>query len=452
MTTSVLDLFSIGIGPSSSHTVGPMRAAHHFVQTLANISVTRVQADLYGSLALTGKGHGTDHAILLGLSGFLPDTLTIKEKSSTLAQLQRSQTLMLNARHPMAFTPETDMVFHLTETLPEHANGLRLSAFVGNQEAFSQVYYSVGGGFVCLAGGAPLYPLPAATVPHPFTSAAELLRLCSTQRLTISQLMWENESRLHPPGHLRTQLLRIWEVMNRCIQRGLLTEGVLPGGLNVHRRAPGLFQRLQKTPEVDNKTAVLDWLSVYAMAVSEENAAGGQVVTAPTNGAAGVLPAVLKYYVTHLAEAAEQVVIDYLLTAGAIGILYKEGASLSAAEVGCQGEVGVACSMAAGALAAIQGGSPEQIENAAEIGMEHNLGLTCDPIGGLVQIPCIERNTMGAVKAVNAAHLALNADGTHLVSLDKVIATMLKTGRDMQHHYKETSLGGLAIQVAMPEC
>ncbi len=451
MTTSVLDLFSIGIGPSSSHTVGPMRAASHFAAAISGRPVDRIQVDLYGSLALTGKGHGTDGAVILGLSGYLPEAITVSDKNRVLAEVHVHRQLNLNGQ-PLPFTPEDAIHFHTAHSLPEHANGMRLTAFHAECETHACIYYSVGGGFVCLAGGQPLITDTRGDIPFPFNSATELMQLCATHQLTISQLMWHNETHLRPAEEVRQQLLKIWQVMDACIESGLAKEGVLPGGLNVRRRAPGLYQRLVSQPESHNKTAVLDWLSVYAMAVNEENAAGGRVVTAPTNGAAGVIPAVLKYHMTHLADYQESTVIDYLLTAGAIGILYKEGASLSAAEVGCQGEVGVACSMAAGALAAIQGGTVQQVENAAEIGMEHNLGLTCDPIGGLVQIPCIERNTMGAVKAVNAAHLALNSDGNHLVSLDKVIATMLKTGKDMQHHYKETSLGGLAIQVAMPEC
>ncbi len=454
-THSALDLFSIGIGPSSSHTIGPMRAAHLFVQGLAYKKMSRVECTLYGSLALTGKGHGTGDAIILGLSGFQPETITMTENESVLTDVHDQASLQLNKQSTIHFNPEKDIVFLKTQLMPKHSNGLTLKAYCNNGTLIkSKGYYSVGGGFICDENGQAIdlvkQPLEC---PHSFNITAQLIKFCKQERCSISHIMWQNECAWRSKSELKKQLLNLWEVMNDSIEVGLQTEGVLPGGLQVKRRAPKLYQKLLSSNDnASNKTAILDWLSVYAMAVNEENAAGGRVVTAPTNGAAGIIPAVLKYYFEHLAPYNEQTVIDYLLTAGAIGILYKEGASLSAAEVGGQGEVGVACSMAAGALAAIQGGSIWQVENAAEIGMEHNLGLTCDPIGGLVQIPCIERNTMGAVKAVNAAHLALNSDGRHLVSLDKVIATMMRTGKDMQHQYKETSLGGLAIQVNMPEC
>ncbi len=452
---SVLDLFSIGIGPSSSHTVGPMRAAFLFVQSLDVSTIGQLICELYGSLALTGKGHGTDEAIILGLSGFQPESITTEEKSEAINQVHQNQTLSLNGLVTIAFRPEAHILFHKFQSMPKHANGLKLKAFDHDGALVkSSDYYSVGGGFICNEKGEPIgVTVSTNNCPYPFDSAAELLAHCQQQDCSVSQLMWQNERVWRDEKTLNSQLLMLWHVMEASIEAGLQTEGILPGGLRVKRRAPQLYQKLLSSHSgTSDKTAILDWLSVYAMAVNEENAAGGRVVTAPTNGAAGVIPAVLKYYFEHLEPFNEQAVIDYLLTAGAIGILYKEGASLSAAEVGCQGEVGVACSMAAGALAAIQGGTIWQVENAAEIGMEHNLGLTCDPIGGLVQIPCIERNTMGAVKAVNAAHLALNSDGQHLVSLDKVIATMMRTGKDMQHQYKETSLGGLAIQVNMPEC
>ncbi|UZE96505.1 L-serine ammonia-lyase [Alkalimarinus alittae] len=455
MTHSVLDLFSIGIGPSSSHTVGPMRAAHLFANALKSENIKRITCELYGSLALTGRGHGTQNAVIFGLSGFRPEHISSQEQALTLTMAHQQQVLNLNQQTPLTFNPEEDVIFLTTQLMPKHSNGMKFNAYNHQNEIIhSQGYYSVGGGFICLDDGTPVTPVSNAdTCPFPFNSAAELISACKHKQCSISQLMWENERCWRTEATLKQDLLTLWLVMNDSIESGLQTEGVLPGGLNVPRRAPKLYAALMSpsTPH-NSKTDILDWLSVYAMAVNEENAAGGRVVTAPTNGAAGIIPAVLKYYIEHLGSFNEHVIIDYLLTAGAIGILYKEGASLSAAEVGCQGEVGVACSMAAGALAAIQGGSIWQVENAAEIGMEHNLGLTCDPIGGLVQIPCIERNTMGAVKAVNAARLALNSDGHHVVSLDKVIATMMRTGKDMQHQYKETSLGGLAIQVNMPEC
>jgi len=455
MAHSVLDLFSIGIGPSSSHTVGPMRAAYLFAQSLDCKKVSRVACELYGSLALTGKGHGTGDAIILGLSGFQPEAITMEEKESILANVHGHASLQLNNQSNIHFSQEEDIFFLKTQLMPKHSNGLTLKAYSSNDTLIkSNGYYSVGGGFICDESGQAIgLRKQSSECPYSFNSTAQLIKFCKQERCSISRIMWQNECAWRSKDELKKQLLILWQVMNESIEAGLHTEGVLPGGLQVKRRAPKLYQKLLSSNDnASNKTAILDWLSVYAMAVNEENAAGGRVVTAPTNGAAGIIPSVLKYYFEHLAPYNEQTVIDYLLTAGAIGILYKEGASLSAAEVGCQGEVGVACSMAAGALAAIQGGSIWQVENAAEIGMEHNLGLTCDPIGGLVQIPCIERNTMGAVKAVNAAHLALNSDGRHVVSLDKVIATMMRTGKDMQHQYKETSLGGLAVHVNMPEC
>lgn len=455
MTHSVLDLFSVGIGPSSSHTVGPMRAALLFLQSLNTLDIKRITCELYGSLALTGKGHGTQNAIIFGLSGLQPETISSQDQITALSQTYDRHTLTLNPELSISFNPDQDILFLTSQLMPKHSNGLTFSAYNHhNQLVVSRGYYSVGGGFICDQDGTPIVSHRShKKCPHPFNSAAELISACKQEKCSISQLMHKNELTWRSEAELKSDLLNLWCVMNSSIERGLHTEGVLPGGLRVKRRSPELYGRLMSPTHSDNsKTDILDWLSVYAMAVNEENAAGGRVVTAPTNGAAGIIPAVLKYYLEHLSSLDEHAIIDYLLTAGAIGILYKEGASLSAAEVGCQGEVGVACSMAAGALTAIQGGTIWQVENAAEIGMEHNLGLTCDPVGGLVQIPCIERNTMGAVKAVNASRLALNSNGRHLVSLDKVIATMMKTGRDMQHQYKETSLGGLAIQVNMSEC
>ncbi len=454
MTPSVLDLFSIGIGPSSSHTVGPMRAACLFAQSVEHLAVTKVTCELYGSLALTGKGHGTDEAIILGLSGWRPESIEEPNKHLTLVMAREAHQINLGQKRHISFTPSNDIHFLYDQKMPLHSNGLIFYAYADDGSlVHRQGYYSVGGGFICDDQGNPLgQTLTSAPCPYPFASAHTLVQLCQQHDISISELMWQNERTWNNSADLKKQLLALWKTMAQSIERGLTTNGVLPGGLKVKRRAPQIYQKLLSANNSQSKTAILDWLSAYAMAVNEENAAGGRVVTAPTNGAAGIIPAVLQYCLTHLQPYQDQTVIDFLLTAGAIGILYKEGASLSAAEVGCQGEVGVACSMAAGALTAVLGGTVWQIENAAEIGMEHNLGLTCDPIGGLVQIPCIERNTMGAVKAVNAAFLALNSDGRHLVSLDKVIATMLRTGKDMQHQYKETSLGGLAIQVNMPEC
>ncbi|MCG8610399.1 MAG: L-serine ammonia-lyase [Pseudomonadales bacterium] len=466
MAQSVLELFSIGIGPSSSHTVGPMRAARHFVGELWQCiesrakeqRTQRIQVKLYGSLALTGRGHGTDSAVQLGLAGCEPDSITVAKKHEVLQQI--SQTLRIccdlqvdqTGTFDIPFDPHTDIIFELDKTLPHHSNGMEFLAFDRQANLLlKRVFYSVGGGFICDEQGLAIASETTdKPILFPFTSCADLLDLCRSQGCTIAELMWRNELCLHSEESLRLKLSSIWQVMNDSIEAGLHTTGILPGGLNVKRRAAHLYERLQT--QQAGPDSGMDWLSVYAMAVNEENAAGNRVVTAPTNGAAGVIPAVLKYYFEHLAQFSEARLHQFLLTAAAIGMLYKEGASLSAAEVGCQGEVGVACSMAAAALTAVQGGNIWQIENAAEIGMEHNLGLTCDPVGGLVQIPCIERNTMGAVKAVNASHLALNSDGQHLVSLDKVIATMLRTGRDMQIIYKETSLGGLAVQVNMPEC
>jgi L-serine dehydratase len=459
MAISTFDLFKIGIGPSSSHTVGPMKAAALFVNALlaepAAAQVSRVRCDLYGSLGATGKGHGSHKAVMLGLQGEMPDQVDVATIAPTLARIRESKRLELGGRHAVAFDEAQDLVFHRRETLPFHSNAMKLQAFDAQDALLlSKTYYSVGGGFVVDhdAQGQPQLVQDPTPLPYPYKSGDELLKQCREHGLSVAQLMWANEQAWRSPEEIRSGLLRIWSVMQACIQRGIETDGVLEGGMKVRRRAAELYRNLSKSPEAGlrDQLTIMDWVNLYAMAVNEENAAGGQVVTAPTNGAAGIVPAVLQYYVRFCPGANDQGVIDFLLTAAAIGILYKENASISGAEVGCQGEVGVACSMAAGALAAVMGGTVEQVENAAEIGMEHNLGLTCDPVGGLVQIPCIERNAMGSIKAINAARMALRGDGKHHVSLDKVIKTMRETGADMKIKYKETSRGGLAVNVV--EC
>lgn len=459
MAISTFDLFKIGIGPSSSHTVGPMKAAALFVNALlaepAAAQVSRVRCELYGSLGATGKGHGSHKAVMLGLQGEMPDQVDVATIAPTLARIRESKRLELGGRLPVAFDEAQDLVFHRRETLPFHSNAMKLQAFDAQDTLLlSKTYYSVGGGFVVDhdAQGQPQLVQDPTPLPYPFKSGDELLKQCREHGLTVAQLMWANEQAWRSTEEIRSGLLRIWSVMQACIQRGIETDGVLEGGMKVRRRAAELYRNLSQAPEAGlrDQLTIMDWVNLYAMAVNEENAAGGQVVTAPTNGAAGIVPAVLQYYVRFCPGANEQGVIDFLLTAAAIGILYKENASISGAEVGCQGEVGVACSMAAGALAAVKGGTVEQVENAAEIGMEHNLGLTCDPVGGLVQIPCIERNAMGSIKAINAARMALRGDGKHHVSLDKVIKTMRETGADMKIKYKETSRGGLAVNVV--EC
>ena len=459
MPLSVFDLFKIGIGPSSSHTVGPMWAAHRFLLELdtrrALTAVARIEVDLFGSLALTGRGHATDTAIMLGLAGEVPDRIEPDEAAARLRQIHDEGRLNLAGRRLIAFDPSRDLRFHQRERLPKHSNGMRFRAIAEDGSVLvEEVYYSVGGGFVGSEAelDAPIGAASNVALRWPFRSAVELLQRGHEGGLQIAELMLANETAWREPAEVRAGLLRIWAVMESCIERGVRAQGILPGGLAVRRRASALADELARradSPPHDSLIA-LDWVNLWALSVNEENAAGGRVVTAPTNGAAGVIPAVLAYYRRFVPGADEDGVVRFLLTAGAVGVLYKENASISAAEVGCQGEVGVACSMAAAGLCAVLGGTNEQVENAAEIGMEHNLGLTCDPIGGLVQIPCIERNTMGAVKAINAARLALKGDGTHHVPLDKVIATMRQTGRDMSDKYKETSLGGLAVSVV--EC
>ena len=459
MPLSAFDLFKIGIGPSSSHTVGPMRAAHRFLLELESRGLleatARVEAALYGSLALTGKGHDTDKAVILGLCGELPERVDPDAAPAIVAGVRGQGRLPLLGRHAIAFDEVRDLQFRQRETLTRHPNGMRFRAFDGSGGTLAEeVYFSVGGGFVLSEAEAAAGGEAGANValPHPFHSAAELLAIGRERDCAIADIVLANELTWRDAAEVRARLLDIWKVMEGSIERGTRAGGVLPGGLRVRRRAPVIYHELTSRPEaaLRDQLTVLDWVNLYALAVNEENAAGGRVVTAPTNGAAGVIPAVLAYYTRFVPGASDDGVVRFMLTAAAIGMLYKENASISAAEVGCQGEVGVACSMAAGALCAVLGGSNEQVENAAEIGMEHNLGLTCDPIGGLVQIPCIERNTMGAVKAINAARLALRGDGTHFVALDKVIETMRQTGRDMMDKYKETSLGGLAVNVV--EC
>jgi L-serine dehydratase len=451
MKTSIFDLFKIGIGPSSSHTVGPMRAARRFVLHLDEwkrlVECVRVKAELFGSLASTGIGHGTDRAVILGLSGEQPESVDPAAVEPLLEEIHRSGELRLIGKQPVPFNRESDLLFHAEQVLPGHPNGMKFSAFArGDEELSSEVYYSVGGGFIVQEGETASASQASLSVPHCFSSADELLREAREKGLPIWKLMLENESTLRSEEEVRRRLDQIWSVMSDCIERGLHQEGILPGGLNVRRRAPRLYQKLQAQSKSD-PLGVMGWANVFAMAVNEENAAGGRVVTAPTNGAAGLIPSVGRYYLQFLPDANNEGLHRLLLTAGAIGILYKENASISGAEVGCQGEVGVACSMAAGGLAGALGASNEEVEHAAEIAMEHNLGMTCDPIGGLVQIPCIERNAIGAVKAINACRLAMQESGEHKVSLDQVIRTMYQTGLDMQSRYKETALAGLAVNV-----
>jgi L-serine dehydratase len=462
MAVSVFDLFKIGIGPSSSHTVGPMRAARQFVASLQQAGqlqhTATVRCWLHGSLGATGKGHASDVAVLLGLCGHEPDTVEVDRIAMLLQQIRTSAQIALLGQHTVAFNEREDLLF-MRAPLPFHANGMRFVALdAAGVELSNRVFYSVGGGFilsdeVAADGSRQKVIAPDTTVlPLPYASGDALLALAQRERLSIAQIMRRNEQHWRTNAEIDSGLLRIWQVMQDCVRRGCATEGVLPGGFKVKRRAKALHQALTSNPEhaLRDPLQVMDWVNLYALAVNEENAAGGRVVTAPTNGAAGIIPAVLHYYTRFVPGATDAGVIDFLLTAAAIGILYKENASISGAEVGCQGEVGVACSMAAAALCAVMGGTPEQVENAAEIGMEHHLGLTCDPVGGLVQIPCIERNAIASVKAINAARMALRGDGSHFVSLDKVIKTMRDTGADMKTKYKETARGGLAVNIV--EC
>lgn len=461
MSISVFDLFSIGIGPSSSHTVGPMRAAQYFTQALSDMGlltkVSRVKSELFGSLGATGKGHGSIKAVLLGLEGESPESVDIESMPQRLADMRAHKTLNLAGSHPVSFEEDTDLIMHRKKSLPFHPNGLCFEAFdVMGDSVLKRCYYSVGGGFIVdqdAAGNAHIIENPT-VVPYPFTSGEMLLEICDANNMSISDVMMANECVTRTEAEVREGLLAIWQVMQDCVVAGCKNDGILPGGLKVKRRAAALYKQLQERRErvMVDPLAATDWVTLYALAVNEENAAGGRVVTAPTNGAAGIIPAVLHYYTRfHLDHNnpgwSDDKVVRFLLTAGAIGILFKINASISGAEVGCQGEVGSACSMAAGALTEVLGGTPAQVENAAEIGMEHNLGLTCDPIGGLVQVPCIERNAMASMKAITASRMALRGDGTHFVSLDKVIKTMRDTGRDMRNKYKETARGGLAINV-----
>jgi L-serine dehydratase len=451
MKTSVFDLFKIGIGPSSSHTVGPMRASHQFVSRLAEANLLhathRIKAELFGSLALTGIGHGTDRALLLGFAGEQPETVEPSAIDAILTAIRAEKQIRLMSVHTIPFEESRDLIFRNDASLPGHPNGMRFSAFdAGGALLAEEIYYSVGGGFIVREGDPPASSVKPLPVPHPFANSSELIEQAAKQRLAIWQLMLDNESALRDERQVRERLKIIWDVMEDSIERGLHTEGILPGGLKVRRRAPRLLAKITARARPDAWDP-MDWVNVFAMAVNEENAAGGRVVTAPTNGAAGLIPAVGRYYKQFVSGATGEGMLRYLLTAGAIGILYKENASISGAEVGCQGEVGVACSMAAAGLAGALGAPTEHVEHAAEIGMEHHLGMTCDPIGGLVQIPCIERNAIGAVKAINACRMAMQESGEHKVSLDQVIRTMYQTGLDMQSRYKETALAGLAVNV-----
>ncbi len=490
MAVSVFDLFSVGIGPSSSHTVGPMRAARMFVDTLAADGlidrVTHVQVQLFGSLAATGRGHGSDRAVVLGLLGECPETVDTETVHERVSAVREAGRIRLLDTYDVAFDWDADLLFHRRRTLPMHSNGMIFTAYGADRaEGFDgpdgsdgaavadvgmrmdaaaggaadaaagevllreRTYYSVGGGFVLeqTADGAERLAQADVAVPYPFTTAAELLELCADTGLPVSAIMLANETVGRTADEVRAGLLEIWRVMQECVAAGLTHDGVLPGGLRVRRRARELHEALLADPYSTDPLRIMDWVNLYALSVNEQNAAGGRIVTAPTNGAAGIIPAVLHYYRRFVPGATDDGVVRFLLTAGAIGVLYQRNASISGAEVGCQGEVGSACSMAAGALCEVLGGTPAQVENAAEIGMEHNLGLTCDPIGGLVQVPCIERNAMASIKAINAARIAVRGDGRHVVSLDKVIRTMRDTGADMMTKYKETSRGGLAVNV-----
>ncbi|WP_248340819.1 L-serine ammonia-lyase [Anaeromyxobacter paludicola] len=457
MRVGVFDLFKIGIGPSSSHTVGPMRAARLFAAGLRDAGlfprVAAVQVTLHGSLGATGRGHGTDRAVVLGLLGESPEEVDVAAVPARLAEVAERRSLSLLGERPIPFRAAEDLAFD-RRPLPFHPNAMRFTALdAAGAVLQSRVWYSVGGGFVVGEGDAEAGQGAGPAVPYPFHSGEELVRRCVEQRLPVSGLMRANERALRPDGEIEAGLQRLWAVMQACVRRGFEADGVLPGGLRVPRRAPLLYRKLRDRPEQaeQDPLAALDWVTLWALAVNEENAAGGRVVTAPTNGAAGIVPAVMHYYRHFVRGATDADLSRFLLTAAAIGALYKENASISGAEVGCQGEVGSACSMAAGALCELLGGTPAQVENAAEIAMEHHLGLTCDPIGGLVQIPCIERNAAAAVQAIHAARLALQGDGHHFVSLDQVIRTMRDTGADMKAKYKETSRGGLAVTVEAPE-
>jgi len=454
---SVFDMFSIGIGPSSSHTVGPMRAAKLFVDSLNEAAiltkVTRVKCEFFGSLGQTGIGHGTGKAVILGLTGQTPESIPVETIEPTLANVIATQNITLNGTHVVSFPKNDAIIYHRRKTLPAHANAMTLFAFDQQDNIIlEETYYSIGGGFIVKDCDFQNEKDKALSLhenikrPHYFSTATELFDIAIEKSLSISSIMMDNEKCLNDETTIRTKLIEIWQAMRDCVDRGMNTEGILPGGLKVTRRAPALYRSLS-VEKSNDPLITMDWVNLFALAVNEENAAGSRVVTAPTNGAAGIIPAVLCYYDKFVKPVSDEDCIRYLLTASAIGILYKTNASISGAEVGCQGEVGVACSMAAGALTEIMGGTPQQVENAAEIGMEHNLGLTCDPVGGLVQVRCIERNAMGSVKAINASRLALRGTGTQKVTLDKVIKTMWETGNDMKTKYKETSRGGLAVNI-----
>lgn len=457
MAISLFDLFKVGIGPSSSHTVGPMIAANQFVRRLDEdnvlADVSRVKIDLYGSLGATGKGHGTGKAVLIGLEGALPDSVDPTIIEPRVAEIESTSSINLFNKKTISIDVQSDLIYHKIDRLDFHANGMVLEAFGAEGNSLhAATFYSVGGGFIVQENDKGEVELVEdnTQLPYEFHSAEELIALCHKHNLTMAQIMMENEKVWRDESMVRSGILSIWQVMQECVKNGMHNEGILPGGLKVKRRAASLYRDLSRKTRMDMITpslGAMDWVNLYALAVNEENAAGGRIVTAPTNGAAGIIPAVLHYYWEFCPRSCEDGIIDFFLTAAAIGMLFKENASISGAEVGCQGEVGSACAMAAAGLAAATGGSPEQIENAAEIGMEHNLGLTCDPIGGLVQVPCIERNAMASMKAINSASMAIRGDGTHYVSLDKVIRTMRDTGRDMNDKYKETSRGGLAVNV-----
>jgi len=454
MALSAFDLYSVGIGPSSSHTVGPMRAAKTFVDGLVDAGqlsrVCRVRSQLFGSLGATGHGHGSDKAVVLGLQGEAPETVDTEAGDTWVQDARARHTLQLAGSHRIDWDPDDDLIMHRRKSLPAHPNGMQFEAYDAHGELLaSHVYYSVGGGFVVdeAATGADRVVLDDTRIELPFLTGAEMLAVCAREQCSVSELMLRNELSWRSAEEVRSGMLHLWSVMRDCVQAGINHEGTLPGGLKVPRRAPELHRELTKGSLRDDPLRVMDWVNLYALAVNEENASGGRIVTAPTNGAAGIIPAVLHYYVNFVPGADDDGVVRFLLAAAAIGILFKENASISGAEVGCQGEVGSACAMAAGGLAEVMGGTPTQVENAAEIGIEHNLGLTCDPVGGLVQIPCIERNAIASVKAINAARLAVNGSGVHTVSLDKAIKTMRDTGRDMSVKYKETARGGLAVNV-----
>ena len=454
MALSAFDLYSVGIGPSSSHTVGPMRAAKTFVDGLdatgALGSVARVRAELFGSLGATGHGHGSAKAVVLGLEGEEPATVDTDRSDARVERVRAERTVLLAGKHPTVFDSDEDLVLHRRKSLPAHPNGMMFRAFDAADGVLAErTYYSVGGGFVVdeAATGADRVVLDDTELRFPFTTGGELLAHCRRENLSVSDVMLANEQAWRSEDEVRAGMLHLWSVMQACVERGCHREGVLPGGLKVPRRAPGLFAQLTSDVGPQDPLRVMEWVNLFALAVNEENASGGRIVTAPTNGAAGIVPAVLHYYAKFVPGADEDGIVRFLLTAAAVGILFKENASISGAEVGCQGEVGSACSMAAGALCEVLGGTPEQVENAAEVGIEHNLGLTCDPVGGLVQIPCIERNAIASVKAINAARLARVGNGSHKVSLDKAIKTMRDTGRDMSSKYKETARGGLAVNV-----